>query len=307
MRCSFTPGTSYTPQTIGSTIGSTSGSPCAMGRERCLFASVMMLGALFGVMASPAARLPLVSGFIVVGVPLLTFAVAAPSRVGLLRELQLLFRGLEAFALVALFGLVGWFADARAVLMRQRVRVENVYTRQTERLGDVVAADPLRLHHARRLATFGAVLAVLGGVGLPLFYPSTYTFGDWPVAPFVFLLDIVTIGLASRVVTERMMIRLLEATHALGGGHPMAARLRVVPLSTMLGAAMGAVGGLVVLAVAAGASAIETSWIAEVDLVYAARWFIEQTALLALPLAVAIGAILGAGAGLAQPADQSDA
>jgi hypothetical protein len=234
----------------------------------------------------------------------LTFAVAAPTRIGLGRELGLLFRGLEAFALATLLAVVGRFADARAVLQRQRTRAENAYLRQTDRLGDVVSADPLRLHHVRRLATLGAVLAVLGGVGLPLMFPSTYTFGDWPVAPLVFLLDVTTIGLASRVVTERMMIRLLEATHALGGGHPMAARIRVVPLSTMLGAAMGAVGGLVVLSVAAGASAIETSWIAEVDLVSAARWFIEQTALLALPLSISIGAVLGAGAGLAQPAER---
>ena len=54
----------------------------ACGRDRCLFTSVMMLGALFGLMASPAARAPMVSIFVVVGVPLMTFAVAAPSRVG---------------------------------------------------------------------------------------------------------------------------------------------------------------------------------------------------------------------------------
>jgi hypothetical protein len=302
MRCSFTPGPGFSSNEADAS--SPHPGCAAMGRERALFASVMMLGALFGLMASPAARMPLVSSFVVVGVPVLTFAVAAPSRVGLLRELGLLFRGLEAFVLAGLLGIVGRFADARAVVMRQRVRVENAYSRDTDRLGDVVGADPQRLHHVRRLATFGALLAVLGGVGLPLLFPSTYTFGDWPMAPFVLLLDVATIGIASRVVTERMMIRLLEATHALGGGDPTAARFRVVPLSTMLGAAMGAVGGLVVLAVAAGASAIETSWIAEVDMVHAARWFIEQTALLALPLSISIGGILGAGAGLAQPAEQ---
>ena len=295
MRCSFTPGPN-----VSANEGDAHN---ALGRERALFASVMMLGALFGLMASPAARTPLISSFIVVGVPVLTFAVAAPSRVGLIRELGLLFRGLEAFLLSTALGMLSRGADARAVLLRQRVRVENTYTRDTDRLSEVVAADPLRLHHVRRLATVGALLAVFAGVGLPMLYPSTYTFGEWPVAPFVLALDVVAIGLSARIVTERMMIRLLEATHALGGGHPTAARLRVVPLSTMLGAAMGAVGGLVVLAVAAGASAVETSWIAEVDVAHAARWFIEQTALLALPLAISIGGILGAGAGLAQPAE----
>jgi hypothetical protein len=98
-----------------------------------------------------------------------------------------------------------------------------------------------------------------------------------------------------------MAIRLLEAGHALGGGHPIAARFRVVPLTTMLGAAMGAVGALVVLAAAAGASALETSWMIETNLVAAGFWFIRETAPLALPLGIGIGAVFGAAAGLAQP------
>lgn len=293
MRCSVSP----TDHLSG---GNLSGAACT--RERCLFSSVMMLGALFGLMASPAARVPLVSSFVVIGVPLMTFAVAAPSRLGLVRELGLLFRGLEAFGLAALCVVLGRFGDARAVLLRQRVRVENAYSSSdTGRLGAVVAADPLRLHHVRRLGTLGAVLAVFGGNVLPLLHPETYTWGnDW-TAVLVFALDVVVIGLSARVITERMAIRLLEATHALGGGHPLAARFRVVPLSTMLGGAMGAVGALVVLSAAAGASAIETSWMVETNLVAAGFWFIRETAPYALPLGIGIGAILGAGAGLAQP------
>jgi hypothetical protein len=262
----------------------------------------MMLGALFGLMASPAARVPMVSSFVVVGVPVLTFAVAAPSRLGMVRELALLFRGLEAFVLSLLLGALGRFADARAVTMKHRVRVENAYTRDASggRLADVISTDPLRLHHMRRLATLGAMLAAGAGVGLPFLFPAQFTFGAFPVAPFVFALDVLAIGLSARLVTERMMIRLLEATHALGGGHPMAARMRVVPLSTMLGAAMGAVGSLVVLSCAAGASAIETSWLVEVNLLHVGFDFLREVAPLALPLGIAIGGILGAGAGLAQ-------
>lgn len=296
MRCSASP-TNSSPVHQGPTAPS--GFACS--RERCLFSSVMMLGALFGLMASPAARVPLVSTFVVIGVPLMTFAVAAPSRLGLFRELGLLVRGAEAFGLAALCLVVGRFADARAVLQRQRIRVENAYSADTGRLASVVAADPLRLHHVRRLGLLGAVLAVAAGNVLPLLHPETYTWGnDW-TAPFVFVLDVLVIGLSSRVVAERMAIRLLEATHALGGGHPIAARFRVVPLSTMLGAAMGAVGGLVVLSAAAGASAVETSWMIETNLVAAGFWFIRETAPYALPLGIGIGAVMGAGAGLAQP------
>lgn len=277
----------------------TAGFSC--GRERCLFTSVMMLGALFGLMASPAARVPLVSTFVVVGVPLMTFAVAAPSRLGLLRELALFMRGAEAFGLAALCMLVGRVGDAKAVLLRQRIRVENAYSADTGRLAPVIAADPLRLHHVRRLALLGTVLALIGGNVLPLLHPETYTWGnDW-TAIAVVALDFVVIGLVSRLVSERMAIRLLEATHALGGGHPVAARLRVVPLASMLGAAMGAVGALVVLSAAAAASAVETSWMVETNLVAAGFWFIRETAPYALPLGIGIGGILGAGAGFAQP------
>lgn len=281
-----------------------SGSPedsFSCGRERCLFTSVMMLGALFGLMASPAARVPLVSTFVVVGVPLMTFAVAAPSRLGLLRELGLLVRGAEALGLAALCLLVGRIGDARAVLLRQRIRVENSYSADTGRLAPVIAADPLRLHHVRRLAMLGTVLAVLGGNVLPLLHPETYTWGSDVSAVGVLLLDVLVIGIVARLVSERMAIRLLEATHALSGGHPIAARLRVVPLATMLGSAMGAVGALVVLAAAAAASAFETSWMVETNLVAAGFWFIRETAPYALPLGIGIGGILGAGAGFAQP------
>jgi len=278
------------------------GNGFACGRERCLFTSVMMLGALFGLMASPAARAPMVSMFVVVGVPLMTFAVAAPSRLGIFRELGLLVRGVEALGLAALCCVLGRFGDARAVLMRQRVRVENLYSSDTGRLGALVATDPLRLHHVRRLAMLGTILAVAAGNVLPLLHPETYTWGDDWTAPFVLLLDVLVVGVASRLVAERMAIRLLEANHALGGGHPIAARFRVVPLSTMLGAAMGAVGGLVVLAAAAGASAVETSWIRPDDILwFSARWFIGETAAYALPLGIGIGGIMGVFAGLAQP------
>src|SRR3970040_1242110 len=59
----------------------------------------MMLGSSCALMASPPVRLPLVTIFVVIGIPLLTFAVAAPSRIGLARELGLLLRGLAAGAL----------------------------------------------------------------------------------------------------------------------------------------------------------------------------------------------------------------
>lgn len=275
----------------------------APASERCLFSSVLALGALFGLMASPAARVPFVSAFVVVGVPLLTLLVAAPSRLGLFRELALLARDAQAQLLSALCVAVGRKREARMVVDSHRVSVERAYA-EHPRLATLIAADPLRLHHARRLGLFATVLAVIAGVGLPFIAGETYTFGDFPEAPFVFLTDLVVIGLASRLVTERMTLRLFEASATLSAGttdSPWTARLRVIPLTTMLGAALGAVGGLVVLSAAAGASAVESIAVFDADFGRAAFWFLRTTAPMALPLGIGIGSILGAGMGLSQP------
>ncbi len=270
------------------------------GSERCLFSSVLALGALFGLMASPCARVPFVSAFVIVGVPLLTLLVAAPSRLGLFAELSLFFRDVQASLLSALCVAVGRKREARLVIDSHRATVERVYGR-SPRLSSLVQGDPLRLHHARRTGVMAAFLAVVAGVGLPFVAGETYTFGDFPYAPFVFLTDVVVIGLASRVVSERMALRLFEASAALAGGCSFVARLRVVPLTTLLGAALGAVGGLVVLSAAAGASAVESVVVFDADFGRSAFWFLRSTAPMALPLGVGIGAILGAGLGLSQP------
>ncbi len=274
--------------------------------EGALFSSVLALGALFGLMASPCARVPFVSAFVVVGVPLLTFLVAAPSRLGMFRELAMMVRDAQSWMLSTLCVAVGRKREARVVIDSHRADVERAY-RSNPRLAALVDADPLRLHHARRIGFVATVLAVAAGVGLPFIAGETYTFGDFPQAPFVFLTDLVVIGLAARLVTERMTVRLFEASAALAGvGQgsnlgPWTARARVIPLTTMLGAALGAVGGLVVLSAAAGASALESVAVFDADFGRAAFWFLRSTAPLALPLGIGIGAILGAGLGLSQP------
>jgi hypothetical protein len=248
------------------------------------------------------------TSLVIVGVPLLTFLVAAPTRVGLFRELGLFLRGLEASALAALLVVLGRRRDVPAVIGRQRARVEMAYGASPDRVGAIVADDPLRLHHARRLASFGAFLVVLAGMGLPLTQPETYTFGDFPQAPLVFGLDLLTLALVGRVVSERLAVRLLEAAHTMGGGSPWFARARVVPLTSMLGAALGSVASLIVIGAAGAASSFETSWVvSDVGFIRPFFWFVGQTAPLGLPLGIAIGGILGAGIGLAQPREKTEA
>ena len=272
----------------------------APASERCLFSSVLALGALFGLMASPCARVPFVSAFVIVGVPLLTLLVAAPSRLGMFRELSLFARDAQASLLSALCVAVGRKREARMVIDSHRASVERAYSHHP-RLSALVQGDPLRLHHARRLGVMAALLAVVAGVALPFVAGETYTFGDFPHAPFVFLADVLVIGFAARFVSERMALRLFEASAALSTGTSFASRLRVIPLTTLLGAALGAVGGLVVLSAAAAASAVESVLVFDADFGRSAFWFLRTTAPMALPLGVGIGSILGAGLGLSQP------
>jgi hypothetical protein len=262
--------------------------------ERWSLGSVLGLGALFGLTLSPCARAPLVSAFVIVGVPLCTFLVAAPSRLGLARELGLFARDAQAALLTVLCALTGRRQAAAAVVARHRERVEARYA-------DLCAApDALRLHHARRVGAFGAALSVMAGVGLPFVHSSMFTFGELPFAPVVFLCDVLVIGLASRVVAERMTLRLFEASTALGTGEGAAAQLRVVSLTTVLGCALGAVGSLVVLSAAAAASGLETTLMFQADFMGAALWFMRVTASMALPLGIGIGAVVGCGIGLAR-------
>lgn len=270
-------------------------------KDRCVFTSVLLLGALFALFASPCVSAPLVSALVILGVPVFTFGVAAPSRVGLGREVALFFRGLEASLLSFFLLATGRGRDAARVRERQRTRVEGAYMAVDDRLGEIVRMDPLRLHHARRIAFFGTVLTVLAGMSLPLLQPSVFTFGDWPLAPFVVLLDLGVLFLAARVVTERVSVRLLEASDALRGDEPWGSRARVLPVAVLLGAALGMVGSFVVMYAAAAACAVETSWMTSMGFLEPAFWFIRSTAPDALPLGIGIGAILGAGAGLAQP------
>jgi hypothetical protein len=266
-----------------------------------LFTSMMMLGALAGLMTAPRATGATVSMLVVIGVPLVTFLVAAPSRLGIGRELALLGRGMEAGLLSVLLGITGRLRDAQAVLLRQRTRVENAYA-SNERLGAVISDDANLLHHARRLAGVSTLMIVMAGAGLPLIFPSTFTWGTDGISPFVIAFDIVTFGLAGRLISERVLVRLMETSHALSGGSKWGARARVVPITMMLGSALGIVGAMVVLAAGGAASAIETTWLAHiaVDPALVSLAFINATVPFGLPLGIAMGAILGAGIGLAQ-------
>lgn len=277
-------------------------------RERFAFSSVMLLGALFALSASPCSRMPMISALVIVGVPLMTFSVAAPSRLGIAREMALLWRGVQAFALRSVLFLLGRGQDARTVRHSFEREVEQAYTASSWRVLDAVEKDPARLHHARRLASFATALAILGGLSLPFIRPNEFTFGQGAEGAFVFGLDLLTFALAGRLVAERILVRLFEAGVALSevqgeGG----VKLRITPLTTLLGAALGAVGALVVVSAGAVACGIETSLLdGATGMHEAAFWFIRKVSPMGLPIGIAAGAILGAGMGVIRPSDDDE-
>ena len=229
-------------------------------RERFAFSSVMLLGALFALSASPCSRVPLISALVIVGVPLMTFSVAAPSRLGMFRELRLLWRGLQAVALRGLLMILGRGHDAKTVRKTFEREVEMNYRESSWRVNDAIDADPARLHHARRLASFATALAVFGGLSLPYLRPNEFTFGHGAEGALVFGIDLLTFAVAGRLVAERILVRLFEAGVALSDVRSESgAAVRITPLTTLLGAALGAVGALVVVSAGAVACGFETS------------------------------------------------
>lgn len=279
-------------------------------RDRCAFTSVLLLGAMLAMQTSPCGRPSLAPLFFLLGlIPLVTFRVAAPGRIALRTELTLMGRDLESFVLGRLLALLGRRSEASAVRMRQRQRVEEAYRGADEPFAHLVAEDPLRLHHARRLASLVTLALVGAGLSLPLLQPEVYTFGDGLEAPMVALLDLLTLGVVGRMVAERAALRLLEVTAGARLRSLAATRAIFTPLSAMLGMVLGAVGGLVVVGAASLACALESAWLSGgVSLSYAAAWFLAQTAVDGLVLGMGLGAIVGAGMGLAHaPRPASDA
>jgi|GEM_PF-980902 len=265
---------------------------CAAGGGRCALTSAVFFGALFGLVASPCGRPPALAGLIVIGVPLLTFLVAAPSRIGGRKELGLLLKGAETFFLGNFMRLMGRGVLAQRLFARQRERVEDAYMTCGPLVGGGTLHDPARLHHARRLASFGTLLIVLAGVGLPFLEPNVFTFGDGWDAPLVFALDVLTFTVVGRLVMERGVLRLFEVSEAFGKKGDVA---RLAPLTTVMGGALGAVGALVVVSFGAMACAVETFWVDGnvLQLQGVALWFIHRVAGDALALGIGIGSMVG--------------
>ncbi len=276
-----------------------SGYPAAYSKHRCLFSSAILLLTLLALSSPHGRSMTCVSNLVIIGVPILTFSVAAPPRIPFSAQLLLLMRGLESFLLGALLTLRGRRQDAKTVHAQFRQLVEAMYLKDTDSLPESFKADPERLHHARRLAFLGSVMAVGAGLMLPLAYPSTFTYGQGGQAILVIALDLVVLTVTSRLVLERFMIRLWESSHVLPAGSATLRSIRTVSFC-LLGGALGSIGAMVIVIAGALACAVETSWLPmvhEVHFIEPIFWFIQHTAPLALPYGILVGTILGYGMG----------
>lgn len=276
--------------------GMNKGCASAGAPDRCGLTSLMMLGALLALSASPYSRVPLL---ILIGVPLVTFSISAPSRLGLFAELRLLFADVEAALLQTVLHIARRPSLAARVRATQQERVLRAYTNAQGRTAAAVSADPERLHHARRMANFVTFLAVGAGLSLPLLYPSQFTFGDGLEAPAVFLMDLAVFTVVGRVVTERIALRLVDAMAAMTG-FSQRESAGYLPMMGMLGASLGAVGSVVIVAAGAFACAVETSMTGEPLSIRWALWFFFSTVMPSLWLGVGAGSIMGIGVGMAQ-------
>jgi hypothetical protein len=252
-----------------------------------------LLGGAFGFLTAPGCKGPMFTLALLVGIPTLTFAVAAPSRLSLMRSIRLFASDVESAVLQALCVVTGRrrARDAVAALHAERVEVAYANT-------EAVRLDPERFHHARRMAMAAS------GVGLlaSLIFPATdenYTYGVGVMGVSTFALDFLLVGLAARLVAERVAVRLTEVSLAMGAG-PLA-RARQLPLMTALGATLGSIGGLIVVLAGSVACAVESSFFLHQPMLLSFGLFLGTVGGKGLTMGMGFGAIFGAGLAWAQP------
>jgi len=231
---------------------------------------------------------------VVIGIPVLTFFLAAPGRLGLRPEIGLLWSGFQVLVLWPWAALKRRGDLSRAVVLRHRVRVEETYRKVDGVIGDLAEEDPLRLHHTRRIAFFATLWVVGAGLSMPVFFRD-FTYGSFPEAPLIFLVDLVVLSLFGRLVTERIALRLLEGT-LMANFASGTSRWVILVWAPLAGAIFGAVGALVVGQVFGLTSALETvvafPQIAGTTTLFA---FLVSFSLMSLLPGVILGMVLGFG------------
>ncbi len=270
----------------------------------CGLKNTLFLSAIFLLASRPQAQSIEQGALLVMMVPMLTFAIAAPSRLNIFSDIFLAMKGIVSSALLLPFRIFLGQRGADAFLQHRRGETEAYYAKRSPTLKHLIASDAARFHHARRLANLSAVMATFAGLSLPFAFPRFFTFGEGVNGAIVFGVDALVFGVAGKVVFERIAIRILESTHSASTQLTGFKAFRFMTMAMLLGATSAMVGTLVIVNMGALASAFETVVLShclqmsEEILARCGLLFVRSVVFLALPIGVSVGAVLGLGIGM---------
>ncbi len=262
-----------------------------------VLASVIYLGSQPGMRTTENAL------FSLLVIPILTFSIAAPRRIRLFDYVQLI----KTEALYLGLRIYSFFTQTRLnndLLKRFRAeRIHSIYDAGGN-LSRALEYDKAGLQHARRLGHYAALFGTITALAIPLNFPAHFTYGEGLTAVGVFALDLFTFGLTTFVVCERIAIHLYEVNSQLRNTSNITYHLLVMPMMVILGSSIGAIGSFVVLNMGALASGLES--MAFISFSHATLGFSRSLVAFALPIGVALGAVMGAGIAMTRPQSTRD-
>ena len=225
-------------------------------------------------------------------VPFATFAVAAPGRMPLGKELMWAIRELETLAAMALFKLLGKTEMVTKLSQAQRAHLKAQYGIGRKKGSATTHDDFVRLNMGREVANWGALWITGVGLALPL-GSDTLSYGPAFFAPFIFVLDAMLLWVISRVFLGRIAHRLWESNRLLRANNLVGAGFCAL-WTVLSGAILGAVGGLVLGQVLGVASVMETLWVfPQATLFEAAQQSVLTFAFLVFAPGAIAGSVLG--------------
>jgi hypothetical protein len=239
--------------------------------------------------------------------PLFTFGLATSSHVGLFQEMMIHWVALRRFPLRVL-NLFARSEALNALFKKDEAEVYNLYLHSNEKLQNVLQSDPARFSHSRRLARYATWLLAASALSLPLLHPQQFSFGEGQYAYFIFALDCSFLLVVGGILSDRVAIKLLEVSHSIQNSKQTWHGLRVLSFMTLFGSILALMGSFVLVNLFACLSAFETVYLHVMtcpqSYFHPAQFedslvlFMQTVLQSALPLGVAIGAIVGAGIGM---------
>lgn len=262
--------------------------PAPAGRDRYALVTLLMMGGMFAVCASPMRAMPLLTLLLLGAIPFVTFSIVAPRHVTRREERGLLWGDLEAFFLGAVARFSGRADAAEAVRATHKVRVERTYGME--------GLQAERLHHARRVGLFATLWIAVMGMAIPAAVPGL-TYGTGFSMVVIAALDLAVLLVLGRVLTERMAMHLLRSTGQVQAR--TSGRVPGVLLGGVLGGPIGAISGILMGAGLGLTSALETRMMMPLAYGIGPIWaYVGLFTMIVLFPAMLMGVVMGASIGM---------